>query len=151
VALRNSIRVPAAADAIILRQHRAWVSIWFVLALAAFILGLARGLGQRQLVAVVIFGAVVALIIWLWVLAIRGCGQLIIAADAITYVSGTGKTVAALNRQQGDLLRVGGRASVQWGNNRYLAIQGTATCIPLGLYKLREVREACTAKGWHFQ
>ena len=32
----------------------------------------------------------------------------------------------ALNRQQGDVLRVGGTASPQWGNTRYLTIQGTA-------------------------
>lgn len=98
----------------------------------------------------VIFGALAALTIWLWVLVIRRCGHLDIVADAITFVSGRGTTVA-LNRQQGDLLQVGGSASAQWGNTRYLTIQGTAMRIPLGLYKLDEVRQACTAKGWHFQ
>lgn len=148
MALRDSMREPAAADAIILRQRRTWASSPFVLLLVVFIPALARGLVQRQLVAVVIFGALAALSIWLWVLVIRRCGRLDIAADAITFVSGRGTTVA-LNRQQGDLLQVGGSASAQWGNTR--TIQGTATRIPLGLYKLNEVRQACTARGWHFQ
>jgi hypothetical protein len=55
-----------------------------------FIPALARGLFQRQLVAVVIFGALAALTIWLWILVIRRCGRLDIAADAITFVSGRG-------------------------------------------------------------
>jgi hypothetical protein len=150
VALRDSRRNPAAADAVILRQRRAWASSPFVLALAAFIPAVARGLVQRQLVAVVIFGALAALTIWLWVLVIRRCGRLNIAADAITFVNGRGTTVA-LNRQQGDVLQVGGSASAQWGNTRYLTIQGTGTHIPLSLYKLSQVRLACTARGWHFQ
>jgi hypothetical protein len=45
----------------------------------------------------------------------------------------------------------GGSAAPLWGNTRYLTIQGTKTRIPLGLYKLSQVREACTAKGWQFQ
>ena len=98
-----------------------------------------------------IFGALAALTIWLWVLVIRRCGHLDIAADAITLVAGRGRTMAILNRQQGDLLRVGGSASQQSGNTRYLTIEGTATRIPLGLDKLKEVRQACTAKGWRFQ
>lgn len=148
MALRDSMREPAAADAIILWQRRTWASSPFVLLLVVFIPALARGLVQRQLVAVVIFGALAALSIWLWVLVNRRCGRLDIVADAITFVSGRGTTVA-LNRQQGDLLQVGGSASAQWGNTR--TIQGTATRIPLGLYKLNEVRQACTARGWHFQ
>jgi hypothetical protein len=52
---------------------------------------------------------------------IRRCGRLDIAADAITFVRGRGRTAVALNRQQG------------------------------GLFKLSQVRQACTAKGWHFQ
>lgn len=51
----------------------------------------------------------------------------------------------------GDVLRVGGSASAQWSNTRYLTIQGTATRIPLGLFKLGEVRQACTAKGRQFR
>jgi hypothetical protein len=93
VALRDSMRDSAAADAIILRQRRAWASSPFVLALVASLPAVARGLVQRQLVAVLIFGALAALTIWLWVLVIRRCGHLDIAADAITFVSGRGTTV----------------------------------------------------------
>lgn len=140
----------AAADAIVLRQHRAVASSPFVLALVAFLPAVARGIIQRQPAAVAIFGALAALTIWLWVLVIRRCGHLDIAADAITLVTGRGRTVV-LNRQQGDVLRVGGSASPQSGNTRYLTIQGTATRIPLALFKLSQVRQACTAKGWQFQ
>jgi len=139
-----------AADAIIFRQRRVWASSPFVLLLVVFIPALARGLFQRQLVAVVIFGALAALTIWLWILVIRRCGRLDIATDAITFVNGRGRTVA-LNRQQGHVLQVGGSGSAQWGNTRYLALQGAATRIPLGLFKLSQARQACTAKGWHFQ
>jgi hypothetical protein len=59
--------------------------------------------------------------------------------------------MVALTREQGNLLYVGGSAAPLWGNTRYLTIQGTKTRIPLGLYKLSQVREACTAKGWQFQ
>lgn len=151
MALRDSMRDSAAADAIMLRQHRAAASSPFVLALVAFLPAVARGLVQRQPVPVVIFGVLAALTIWLWVVVIRRCGHLDIAADTITFVNGRGTTIATLNRQQGDLLRVGGSASPQWGNTRYLTIEGTATRISLGLYKLKEVRQACTAKGWRFQ
>jgi len=151
VALPDSMRTSAAADAIILRQRRAQASSPFVLLLVVFLLAVARGLVQKALVPVVIFDALLALSIWLWVVVIRRCGRLEIAADSITFVNGRGATVAALNRQQGDLLQVGGSASVQWGRTRYLTIQGTATRIPLGLFKLSEVRQACTAKGWQFQ
>jgi hypothetical protein len=139
-----------AADAIIFRQRRVWASSPFVLLLVVFIPALARGLFQRQPVAVVIFGALAALTIWLWILVIRRCGRLDIATDAIIFVNGRGRTVA-LNRQQGHVLQVGGSGSAQWGNTRYLALQGAATRIPLGLFKLSQARQACTAKGWHFQ
>ena len=150
MALRGSMRDSAAADAIILRQRRAWASSLFVLALVAFTPAVVRGLIQRQVVPVVIFGALAAVTIWLWVVVIRRCGSLAITSDAITFVGGRGATMA-LNRQQGDALHVGGSASAQWGSNRYLTIQGTATRIPLSLYRLRDVRQACTDKGWRFQ
>jgi hypothetical protein len=150
VALHDSIRNSAAADVIVLRQHRAVASSPFVLALVAFLPAVVRGLVERQLVPVVIFGALAALTIWLWVALIRRCGGLNITADAITFVNRRGAGVA-LNREQGDLLHVGGGSSAQWGNTRYLTIQGTATRIPLGLYNVGDVRQACTAKGWHFQ
>lgn len=88
-----------------------WASSAFVLALAAFVPALVRG-----------------------VLVIRGCGRLDIAAGAITSVSGRGTTVT-LSREQGDVLQVGGSASAQWGNTRYLTIQGASTRILLNLYK----------------
>jgi len=74
VALRESIRNSAAADAISRPQRKVWAS-------SAFVPALVRGLVQGKLVPVVIFGALAALTIWLWVLVIRGCGRLDIAAS----------------------------------------------------------------------
>jgi hypothetical protein len=59
------MRTSAAADAIILRQRRAWASSPFVLLLVVFLPAVARGLVQKALVPVVIFGALLALSIWL--------------------------------------------------------------------------------------
>ena len=92
----------------------AWASNPFVLLLVVFMPAFARGLVQRQFIAVVICGALGALTISPWVLVIRRCGYLSIAADAITFVNGWGKTVA-LNREQGGLLHVARSASAQWG------------------------------------
>jgi hypothetical protein len=139
-----------AADAIVLPQRKAWASTPFVLLLVVFIPAFARGLVQRQLVAEVIFGALAALTIWLWVVVIRRCGRMTVATDAITFVSGWRSTLA-LSREQGDVLQVGGSASVQWGNTQYLTIEGTSTRIPLSLFRVSQVRQACTAKGWQFQ
>ena len=103
MALRDSMRNPAAwpTDAIILRQRRAWASSPFVLALVAFIPALAGGLVQRQLLAVVIFGALAALTIWLWVLVIRRCGRLNVAADAITFVKREASRTSRLSAIRG--------------------------------------------------
>jgi hypothetical protein len=139
-----------AADAIILQERRARVSIPFILLLAGFIAALARGIADRQAASVLIFGALAALTVWRWVLAIRGRGRLEIAGDAITHVGRRGRPVA-LNRQQGGMLRVIRQGSPVWGSTRWLTIQGTAPRIPLNLFKLSEVRRACTARGWQFQ
>lgn len=74
MALRESMRNSAAADAISLPQRKVWAS-------SAFVPALVRGLVQGKLVPVVIFGALAALTIWLWLLVIRGCGRLDIAAS----------------------------------------------------------------------
>ena len=140
----------AAADAIVLRERKTWVSIPFLLMPAVFIAALARGIAQRQVAAVVIFGVLAALTIWVWVMVVRQCGRLEIAGDAVTYVGGRGRTVT-LNRQQGDVLRMVRRGSPVWGATRSLTIQGTAKLIPLNWFKLSEVRQACTARGWQLR
>jgi len=140
----------AAADAIVLRERKTWVSIPFLLMPAVFIAALARGIAQRQVAAVVIFGVLAALTIWVWVMVVRQCGRLEIAGDAITYVGGKGRTVA-LNRQQGDVLWVVRQGSPVWGATWSLTIQGTAKLIPLNWFKLSEVRQACTARGWQLR
>jgi hypothetical protein len=54
-----------------------------------------------------------------------------------------------VSRDSGDRLRV-----VRLGSGRYrrtgLAIEGTDEVLPLGLFSVREVRQACRSKGWGF-
>ena len=83
---------------------------------------------------------------------IRRRGHLEITSQAITYaghVRGKAQTVT-FSRQQGDVLRV-----VEMGAPRFprrcLAAQGTSAVIPINLFKLSELRQACAASGWQFQ
>jgi hypothetical protein len=146
-------QIDAGADPVILRESRLWPNVLFGALVVVFILALVRGLagahtaGGRAAVAV-IFGAAAALAAWAWVVVIRRRGRLEITGQAITYAGGKGQPVT-LSREQGDVLHV-----VEMGAPRYpkrcLTVQGTSTIIPLNLFRLSEVRQACTARGWQF-
>jgi hypothetical protein len=79
---------------------------------------------------------------------IRRRGRLEITGQTITYTDRKTQPVT-LSRQQGELLRV-----VEMGSPRYpkrcLTVPGTSTVIPLNLFRLSEVRQACAARGWQF-
>ena len=75
-------------------------------------------------------------------------GHLEITGQAITYAGGKGRPVT-LSREQGDVLRVVARGAPRYPA-RCLTIQGTSTVIPLGFFRLNEVRQACAARGWQF-
>jgi len=143
----------AGADPIVLRERRLLPNVLFGGLLVVFVLALARGLAGAQtaggrVAAGVGLGAVVALTVWMWAIVIRRRGHLEITGQEITYASGKGQPVT-LSRQQGDVLRV-----VEKGAPRYpkpcLTVQGASTVIPLNLFRLSEVRQACTARGWQF-
>jgi len=146
-----------SADTVILREGRVFPHVLCGGLLVLFILALVRGLagagtaGGRVAVAV-IFGALMAVVAWAWVMLIRRRGHLEITAQAITYAGYVRRKpqTLILSRQQGDVLRV-----VQRGTPRYpvrcLTAQGSSLVIPLSLFRLSEVRQACAAAGWQFQ
>ncbi len=143
----------AGTDPVLLQESWLWPHVLFGGLLAVVVLALWRGLAGAQtaggrVAVAVIFGAAAALAAWAWVVMIRRRGRLEVTGQAITYAGGKGQPVT-LSREQGDMLRV-----VQMGAPRYprrcLTIQGTSTVIPLNFFRLSEVRQACTARGWQF-
>jgi len=144
-------RPDADADAIILRESRLWPNLIFGGLLAvfavAFVLGLVGAKTAGGRVAVIAFlGGWMALWVWLWIRVIQRCGHLQIAGPAITYIDGKGQTMI-LSRQQGDVLRIVGKAGNR-ATNRFLTVQETSTLIPLNWFRIREVSQACAARGW---
>ena len=143
----------AGADPVILQESRLSLSVLFGGLLAVVVLALVRGLAGAQtaggrVAVAVIFGAAAALAAWAWVVVVRRRGRLEITGQAITYAGGKGQPVT-LSREQGDVLRVVARGAPRYPA-RCLTIQGTSTVIPLGFFRLSEVRQACTARGWQF-
>ena len=147
----------AGAGPVSLREGRVLPVALYGGLLAVFLLALLRGLdgasstGGRMAVAV-IFGVLAALAASAGAIVIRRRGHLEITSQAITYagyVRGKAQTVT-FSRQQGDVLRV-----VEMGAPRFprrcLAAQGTSAVIPINLFKLSELRQACAARGWQFQ
>jgi len=150
-------QLAADADPVILREGRLFPNVLCGGLLALLILALVRGLAGANTTAgrmtvAVIFGALIALVAWAWVMMIRLRGHLEITAQAITYAGYARRKpqTLTLSRQQGDVLRV-----VQRGAPRYpvrcLTAQGSSTVIPVSLFRLSQVRQACAARGWQFQ
>ncbi len=143
----------AGAGPVIVQESRLSLSVLFGGLLAVFVLALVRGLAGAQtpggrVAVAVIFGAAAAGTASAWVVVLRRRGHLEITGQAITYAGGKGQPVT-LSRDQGDVLRVVARGAPRYPA-RCLTIQGTSTVIPLGFFRLSEVRQACTARGWQF-
>jgi hypothetical protein len=143
----------AGTDPVIVQESRLSFSVLFGGLLAVFVLALVRELAGAQtaggrVAVAVIFGAAAALAAWAWVVVIRRRGHLKITGQVITYAGGKGRPVT-LSREQGDVLRVVARGAPPY-RARCLTIQGTSTVIPLGFFRLSEVRQACAARGWQF-
>jgi hypothetical protein len=143
----------AGTDPVVVKASRFSYSILFGGLLAVFVLALVKGLAGAQtaggrVAVAVIFGAAAALAAGAWVTVIRRRGHLEITGEAITYAGGKGEPVT-LSREQGDVLRVVARGAPRYPA-RCLTIQGTSTVIPLGSFRLSEVRRACAARGWQF-
>jgi hypothetical protein len=143
----------AGTDPVILKESRLSLNVLFGVLLAVVVLALVRGLAGAQaaggrVAVAVIFGAAAALAAWAWVVVIRRRGHLEITGQVITYAGGKGQPVS-LSREQGDVLCIVARGAPRYPA-RCLTIQGTSTVIPLNFFRLSEVRQACTARGWQF-
>jgi hypothetical protein len=83
-----------------------------------------------------------------WIAIVSRRSRLEISRETISLVSKR-RDRLVLSRDSGDRLRV-----VRLGSGRYrrtgLAIEGTDEVLPLGLFSVREVRQACRSKGWGF-
>ena len=146
-------RPGAGTDPVIVQESRLSFSVLFGGLLAVFVLALVRGLAGAQTAGgrvgvAVICGVGAVLAAWAWAVVIRRRGHLEITGQAITYAGGKGRPVT-LSREQGDVLRVVARGAPRYPA-RCLTIQGTSTVIPLGFFRLSEVRQACAARGWQF-
>jgi hypothetical protein len=118
----------------------------FVLAFIRGFAGAETGAGR---VAVTIFTtAVIAILVVGWIMIVSRRSRLEISRASISYVSKR-RDRLVLSRAAGNQLRV-----VRLGSGRYrrtgLAIEGSDQVLPLGLFSLREVKQACQSKGWEF-
>ncbi len=139
--------------------ERRWQSnIVLALILVAFAVALFNAVRHAQTSAgrvtgAVVFGAVLVLLIAGWIrMNRRPRRRLEITADAIRYVEPGGR-VSALSRQPGDELAFSlqhrGAMSRVWVLE--LAVNGTGTVINVrGEFPRAAVRQACIARGWHF-
>ena len=145
-------------DAIVVRESRVQRDGLFGGLAAVFVLAFIRGFSGAQTgagrVAVTIFtSAVIALLVIGWILIVSRRSRLEISRATISYVSKR-RDRLVLSRDAGDRLRI-----VRLGSGRYrrvgLAIEGPDQAdadqvLPLGLFSVREVRQACRSKGWEF-
>jgi hypothetical protein len=140
-------------DAIVVRESRIQRDGLFGGLVAVFVLALIRGLAGAQTgggeVAVTIFTTtVIAVLILGWIMIVSRRSRLEISRTTISYVSNRQDRLV-LSRQAGNRLRV-----VRLGSGRYrrlgLVIEGTDQVLPLSLFSVREVKQACLAKGWEF-
>lgn len=145
-------------DAIVVRESRLQRDGLFGGLVAVFVLAFIRGFAGAQTgagrIAVAVFTtAVIAVVIIGWIAIVSRRSRLEISRATISYVSKR-RDRLVLSRQAGDRLRI-----VHLGSGRFrrlgLAIEGTAVdgtghVLPLGLFSVREVKQACQWKGWEF-
>jgi len=140
-------------DAIIVRESRAQRDGLFGGLVAIFVLAFARGIAGAETsagrIAVTVFTtAVIAILVSGWIMIVRRRSRLEISRATISYVSRRTDRLV-LSREAGDRLQI-----VHLGSGRYrragLAIDGSDQVLPLGLFSVRQVRQACQSKGWEF-
>jgi len=140
-------------DAIIVRESRAQRDGLFGGLVAVFVLAFIRGLAGAQTgagrVTVAIFTtSVIVVLVIGWIVIVSRQSRLEISRATISYVSERSDRLV-LSRDAGDRLRV-----AHLGSGRFrrpgLAIEGSDQVLPLGLFSIREVKQACRSKGWEF-
>jgi hypothetical protein len=140
-------------DAVVVRESRAQRDGLFGGLVAIFALAFARGFAgagtSAGRIAVTVFCAVViAIIVTGWIVIVRRRSRLEISRATICYVT-KGDERLALSRQPSGRLRVVNRGSGRY-RTQGLALDGSDQVLPLALFSVRQVRQACIAKGWEF-
>jgi hypothetical protein len=140
--------------AIVVSESRSQIGILFGFLSLAFAVALARGVTGAQSTSgraavAVIFGILVLVCVWAWIMMIRRPARLEIAGDVIRYLPRNGP-VSTLSRQQGDELRFVQRLRGPriWTIELTIACSGTG--IVLGFFSRNAVRQACLTRGWRF-
>jgi len=140
-------------DAIVVRESRVQRDGLFGGLVAIFVLAFARGFTGAQTsdgrIAVTIFSAaVISLLVTGWIVIVSRRSRLEISRATISYVTRRSDRLV-LSRRAGGRLRI-----VRLGSGRYrrpgLTIDGSDQALPLGLFSVRKVKQACMAKGWEF-
>lgn len=151
----NAYYEPAGGfgDAIVVRESRAQRDGLFGGLVAIFVLAFARGITGAQTsagrIAVTLFTvSVIAILIAGWMLIVRRRSRLEISRATISYVTSRSDRLV-LSRKAGGRLRI-----VHLGSGRYrrtgLALDGSDQVLPLSLFSVRQVKQACQSKGWEF-
>ncbi len=146
-----------SGDAIVIRE-RATANAWLFGGLTAvFVLAFARGITGAQTqggkVAVALFtGLMIVIIGGGWIARISRRATLIVAHDSISYITTNGDALI-LDRQSGDALKIVRTGSPRYGRTG-LTIQvprtTPMTILPITSFRIGQVRQACSAKGWQF-
>ena len=144
---------PTGATVTVIGPSKAQRDGLFGAMIAIFLLAMVRGItgaaGGGGRIAVIVFTcAVIALLLWGWIWAIRHPGHLEISPAAVTLVEHNGRR-RTLARESGDEIRV-----TLLGGGRYrrsaLTIDGSGTAIPVSFFSLAEIERQCVADGWRF-
>jgi len=154
VAQRDDLRRDSGV--IVIEQHRR-----HTVAISLMIVILALGLAVSEtnpysvasrIVIAVIFGAFIALCVWLWFALNRRRNRIEVSGDAIRYVRWSGEPVAVISRPEADELRILRRLSDRklFLYDR-LVVPGTDAWMNLKWFSAHAVRQACAARGWRFE
>lgn len=148
-------QTPGPRAVTVSQRHRR--TIQAVIGVAVMVLGLAGSLVAQptvsgKITAVVFFGLLIALIVWLWRWANRGRDRLEISPDAISLRHGRGGGPSiTLTREQGtDLRLIPALRDHGVTAGPRLTVVGSGQDITIYGFSADAVRQGCTAAGWRF-
>jgi hypothetical protein len=121
-----------------------------VFLIASFVRGLIGAQTTAGRIAVAtIFGALVVLVGWGWLILRRSHTRLEVSDEAIALVDRSPNGPISLLRAWGDDLAFGVRGAAR---SRYsvLMVCGADTVLPLRFFSRKQVKRACLSHGWRF-
>lgn len=139
-------------DAVVVRESRLQRDGLFGGLVAVFVLAFFRGFagahtGTGRIAVTIFTTAIIAVLTIGWISIANRRSRLEISRATISYVS-KNRDRLVLSRLAGNQLRI------VPGSGRYrrpgLAIDGADLVLPLGLFSIRAVKQACQSKGWEF-